>query len=148
MTNDPKEIEVRDIFKKRSADLAEKLKDPAAGMAAEKAAAEKKLADFKAANAVASQVTAAEKEFAAVPTDVAAAKAAWAKAKAAADIKSKPLNGMPPHAQQFAGDPNGDAAAQKTYDTWRRNFLAVIFCLMVGRRRCRTSWCATTRRPA
>ena len=34
--------------------------------------------------------------------------------------------------QQFAGDPNGDAKAQETFDTSRRNFLALIFCLMVG----------------
>ena len=39
---------------------------------------------------------------------------------------------MPRHAQQFAGDPNGDAAAKDAYDTSRRNFLALIFCLMVG----------------
>ena len=57
--------------------------------------------------------TAAEKELAAVPKDEAAAKAAWTKAKAAADTKAKPLDGMPRHAQQFAGDPNGDAAAQE-----------------------------------
>jgi cation/acetate symporter len=132
LTNDPKEIEVREIFKKRSADLAEKLKNPEPALAADRAAAEKKLADLKAANAMASQVAAAEKELAAVPKDVAAAKAAWTKAKAAADTKAKPLNGMPVHAAQFAGDPNGDEAAKKTYDTSRRNFLALIFCLMVG----------------
>ncbi len=34
--------------------------------------------------------------------------------------------------QQFAGDPNGDAAAQKTFNESRRNFLALVFCLMVG----------------
>ena len=39
---------------------------------------------------------------------------------------------MPRHAAQFAGDPNGDAAAQKTFDESRRNFLALVFCLMVG----------------
>jgi cation/acetate symporter len=39
---------------------------------------------------------------------------------------------MPRHATQFAGDPNGDAKAQAAYDTSRRNFLALIFCLMVG----------------
>ncbi|MEQ1659078.1 MAG: sodium:solute symporter family protein [Hylemonella sp.] len=39
---------------------------------------------------------------------------------------------LAPHAAQFAGDPKGDAAAQKAYDVSRRNFLALIFCLMVG----------------
>ena len=132
LTNDPKELEVRAIFKQRSADLAEKLKDPAAALAVDKAAATSKVADLKAANAPAAELAAAEKALTSLPIDAAAAKAAWSKAKAAADVKALPLNGMPPHAQQFKGDPNGDAAAQKTYDTSRRNFLALIFCLMVG----------------
>ena len=132
LTNDPKELEVRAIFKQRSADLAEKLKDPAAALAVDKAAATTKVADLKAASAPAAELAAAEKALTSLPIDAAAAKAAWSKAKAAADVKALPLNGMSPHAQQFKGDPNGDAAAQKTYDTSRRNFLALIFCLMVG----------------
>ncbi|MDP3757560.1 sodium:solute symporter family protein [Polaromonas sp.] len=132
LTNDAKEIEVRDIYKQRSAALAEKLKNPAVALAADKAAAEKAVADLKAANGALSEISAAEKALAALPKDEAAAKRAWTAAKAGADNKAKPLNGMPPHAQQFAGDPNGDAAAQKAYDVSRRNFLALIFCLMVG----------------
>ena len=132
LANDPKELEVREVFKKRSADLAEKLKDPKTALAADRAAAEKKVADLKAANGAASEIVAAEKALSAMPKDEAAARRAWTAAKAAADAKSRPLNGMPPHAQQFAGNPDGDAAAKKTYDESRRNFLALIFCLMVG----------------
>jgi cation/acetate symporter len=132
LTTDPKELEVREVFKQRSAALAEKLKDPATAMAADRAAAEKKLADLKAVNGAASEITVAEKALAALPKDEAGAKKAWTAAKAGADTKSRPLNGMPPHAQQYSGDPNGDAAAQKAYDVSRRNFLALIFCLMVG----------------
>jgi cation/acetate symporter len=132
LTSNAKEIEVREIYKQRSAALDAKLKNPAAALAADKAAAEKAVADLKAANGALSEISAAEKALAAVPKDEAAAKRAWTAAKAGADAKAKPLNGMPPHAQQFAGDPNGDAAAQKAYDVSRRNFLALIFCLMVG----------------
>jgi len=132
LTNDPKELEVREIFKQRSASLAEKLKDPAAALAADKAAAEAKVAELKAANAPMTEIAAAEKALTSLPKDADAAKAAWTKAKAGADTKAKPLNGMVPHAAQFAGDPKGDAAAQKAYDVSRRNFLALIFCLMVG----------------
>jgi cation/acetate symporter len=57
---------------------------------------------------------------------------AWTQAKAAADAKSRPLNGMPPHAQQFAGDPQGDKRAREEFDVSRLNFLALVFCLMVG----------------
>uniref|UniRef100_UPI0035B42529 VC_2705 family sodium/solute symporter n=1 Tax=Hylemonella sp. TaxID=2066020 RepID=UPI0035B42529 len=132
LINDPKELEVREVFKQRSAALAEKLKDPAAALAADKAAAEQKLAELKAANAPGADIAAAEKALAGLPKDAEAAKKAWTAQKAAADAKSRPLNGMPRHAAQFAGDPNGDAAAQKAYDVSRRNFLALIFCLMVG----------------
>ncbi len=132
LTADPKEIQVRDVFKQRSAALAEKLKDPAAALAADKAAAEKKLADLKAANGPAAEIAAAEKAMAALPKDVDAAKKAWTTAKAGADTKARPLNGMPAHATAYAGNPDGDAAAQKAYDVSRRNFLALIFCLMVG----------------
>jgi cation/acetate symporter len=132
LTADPKELEVRGIFKKRSDELAEKLKNPGAALAADKEAATKKLADLKAANAPVAEITAADKALTALPKDEAAARRAWTAAKAGADVKSRPLNGMQPHAQQFAGDPNGDAAAKTAYDTSRRNFLALIFCLMVG----------------
>jgi cation/acetate symporter len=132
LINDPKELEVRAVFKARSDALAEKLKDPAAALAADKAAAEKKLADLRATNAPSAEIAAAEKAVADLPKDEAAARAAWTRAKAAADAKTRPLNGMPRHAQQFAGDPAGDAAAQKTFNESRRNFLALIFCLMVG----------------
>ncbi|MFN9744692.1 MAG: sodium:solute symporter family protein [Betaproteobacteria bacterium] len=129
---DPKEQEVRGIFKQRSDDLAAKLKDVPAALAADRAAAQKKVDDLKAANAPLADIQAAEKALAAVPKDEAAAKAAWTAAKTAADGRTGPLAGMPRHGQQFAGDPNGDAKAQAAYDTSRRNFLGLVFCLMVG----------------
>jgi cation/acetate symporter len=132
LIDDPKEKEVIAVFKKRSDEAAAQLKDVPAALAAQKAAAEKKVADLKAANAPAAEIQGAEKALAAVPKDEAEAKAAWTKAKAAADAGAKPLAGMPRHAQIYAGNPDGDAAAQKTFNESRRNFLALIFCLMVG----------------
>ena len=97
------------------------------------AAAEQKLADLKAkADAPVAAVQAAEKALAALPKTEADAKAAFTKDRDANAARAKPLAGMPPHAQQFAGDPNGDAKAQKTFTESRRNFLALVFCLMVG----------------
>jgi cation/acetate symporter len=132
LKTDPKELEVIAIFKARAAEFDAKLKDIPAAMAADKAAAEKKLADLKAANGAPADIQAAEKALASQPADVAAAKKAWTAGKAANEARAKPLAGMPPHATQFAGDPNGDEKARKTFDESRRNFLALIFCLMVG----------------
>ncbi|NWG74138.1 MAG: cation acetate symporter [Rubrivivax sp.] len=132
LIDDPKEKEVIAVFKARSDALAEKLKDPAAALAAERGAAQKKLDDLRASNAAQAEIQAAEKALQALPADPEAAKAQWAKDKAAADARTKPLAGMPRHAQQFAGNPQGNEAERKAFDTSRRNFLALIFCLMVG----------------
>ncbi len=129
---DPKEKEVIAIFKKNADDFGAKLKDVPAALAADKAAAQKKVDDLKAANGAAAEITAAEKALAALPKDAEAAKKAWTAAQASNNARARPLAGMPAHGQQYAGDPNGDAKAQEAYDVSRRNFLALIFCLMVG----------------
>jgi cation/acetate symporter len=132
LRKDPKELEVVAIFKKNAEEYDAKLKDPLASLEADKAAAEKKLADLKAANGPVTEIQAAERALAALPTNVDDAKKAWTAAKAANASRAVPLAGMPNHGQIFAGDPNGDPAAQKAFDVSRRNFLALIFCLMVG----------------
>ena len=132
LIDDPKEKEVIAIYKQRGDDLAVKLKDVPAALALDKVAAQKKVDDLKVANAQLSEVQAAEKALAALPKDAADAKTAWTRAKAAADGAARPLAGMPRHATQYAGDPNGDEKAQKTFNDSRRNFLALVFCLMVG----------------
>jgi cation/acetate symporter len=132
LTNDPKELEVRTIYRERAQVLQGKLADPASALAADKAAAEALLASLRVANAPSREVSAAEKAVSALPRDAATARAVWSRAKLEADTKSQPLNGMPPHAAQFAGDPDGDLAAQKAFNESRRNFLALLFCLTIG----------------
>ncbi|HYF16675.1 MAG TPA: VC_2705 family sodium/solute symporter, partial [Ramlibacter sp.] len=132
LIKDPRELEVRKVFADQARTLGEKLKDPKTALANDRAAAEKKLADLKANNAMPAQVAAAEKELAAVPKTEADATKAWTAAKTAAEARDRPLGGMPRHAAIFAGNPNGTPAEQKTYTESRRNFLALIFCLMVG----------------
>jgi cation/acetate symporter len=132
LIDDPKEKEVIAAFKAKADEFGEKLKDVKTALEADKATAAKKVEDLKASNAPAADITAAEKALASLPKDEAAAKDAWTKAKAANEARAKPLGGMPRHATQFAGDPNGDEKAQQTYNTSRNNFLALVFCLMVG----------------
>jgi cation/acetate symporter len=132
LIKDPKELEVRAIFKKRADEAEAKLKNIPAAMAADKAAAEKTLADLKAANGSTAAITAATNALAALPATEAAARAKYTAERNTNNARSAPLAGMPRHAAQFAGDPNGDAKAQVAYDTSRRNFLALIFCLMIG----------------
>jgi cation/acetate symporter len=132
LIDDPKEKEVIAVFKQRADGFAEKLKDIPTALAAERTAAQAKVDELKAANAPLADVQAAERVLAAVPRDEAAARTAWTAAMNANNARARPLAGMPRHAQQFAGNPDGTPAEQAAFDVSRRNFLALIFCLMVG----------------
>ena len=123
LLQDPKELEVRAIFKARSDAAVEKLKDVPASMAADKAAAVKKVDDLKAANGPVADIQAAEKALAGLPVDEVAAKAAYTAARTSNAAKSAPPIR---HAQPFPGK---DEAAQ---DISRKNFMALVFCLMIG----------------
>jgi cation/acetate symporter len=123
LTKDPKEIAVRDIFKKRAAEADAKLKGLPGSFQEEKAKAEKRLADLRASNAPAEQIRAAEDVVKNFPATPEAARTRWTgERNAAAARTSPPL----PHATEFA------AATEKAQDIKRKNFLALIFCLMVG----------------
>ena len=129
---DPKELEVRALFKARADEFASKLKDVPAALVADRAQAQQRARELKAGNAPLREIQIADKALATQPKSEAAAREAWTRAQAANEARSQPLAGMPLHAQQFAGDPNGDAAQRKAFDDSRRNFIALVFCLMVG----------------
>ena len=129
---DPKELEVIKIFKERADAADAKLKDVPASMKADQDAAQKKLDDLKAANGPVADIQTAEKALAALPKTAEDAKKAYTTAKTTNTARAAPLAGMPTHGQIYAGDPNGDDKAKLAFDTSRRNFLALIFCLMVG----------------
>jgi cation/acetate symporter len=123
LLKDPKELEVRGIFKARADAADAKLKDVKGAMEADKAAAQKAVDDLKANNGDAAALKAAEAALAALPKDETAAKAAYSAAKAGNTARSAPPIR---HAESFPGK---DDAAR---DVSRKNFLALIFCLMVG----------------
>jgi cation/acetate symporter len=121
LIDDAKEKEVRAIFKARADAASASLKGlPASFDEGRKAladAVEKAKADNNADAAAAAQ-----KALDAYPKDAAAAKAAWTKDAGLAARAGPPLR----HAEAFPGK---DDAAR---DVSRRNFLALVFCLMVG----------------
>ena len=123
-----KEAEVRAIFKQRQTAAEDKLKAleerGADYLAEEKAKLIKVVDDLKAAKEPdATAIAAAEKAVADFPVDAAAATAAWKKAAAAAKAKTAPIAA---HAEPFAGKD------QEAIDKKRKNFLALVLCLMVG----------------
>ena len=119
---DPKELEVRKIFKDRADAANAALKDPAKAYADGKVKLEQNLNSAKASNAPADQVAAAEKALAAYPKDEAAAKGQWTKEKGLT-TRAAPVR---PHADPFPGK---DEAAR---DLARLNFLGIVFCMMFG----------------
>ena len=132
LISDPREHEVIAALRTRAAELDKSLHNVPAALAAERAAARRRLDALVAADAPMPQLQQANRALAALPKDSAEAQRMWSAAKAASQARAAPLGGMPPMAQAFAGDPQGDAAARERFDDSRRNFLALVFCLMMG----------------
>src|SRR5690606_2540218 len=80
----------------------------------------------------AAELKAAEDALKAIPATPEDATRAWTAARNGDLARAKPLGGMPRHAQQLAGNPDGDQAAKDACNASRRNFLALAFCLVVG----------------
>jgi cation/acetate symporter len=121
LINDPKEKEVRDIFKKRADDGKAKLVDVKKSYADGKATIEKSIADATTANDQ-DALKKAQDALAKYPKDEAAAKTAYQKDAGVAARANAPLR----HGEAFPGKD------EKARDIARKNFLALVFCLMVG----------------
>ena len=129
---DPGEMQVRDVYTLRIAELNEKLNHPAQALLQDRAAATRKVADLKATGAPLREIASAVRALGQLPRDEKTAITLWQQARTVAENKAKPLSGMPRHADEYSGNPQGTAAEKETYNNARNNFLALIFCLMVG----------------
>jgi cation/acetate symporter len=121
--NDPKELEVREIFKVRSQEATAKLGDVPAAMAADRAIAKKRVDELKASSSSITEIRAAETALTALPRDVITAKAAYTAAQASYAARA---TAPTPHAQPFPGE------SGQEQNVARKNFLALVFCLMIG----------------
>ncbi len=122
------EESVRQIYRDKQLAAENRIKALEAGgtqfLAEEKAKLEKKVADLMAAPKLDHKaIDAAEKAVKDFPMEVEVAKAAWKKEADAVKAKAAPIMA---HGEAFPGK---DQAAR---DIARLNFLALIFCLMVG----------------
>ncbi len=120
LIEDPKEREVREIFRRRAAEADAKLKNLSA-FSEGKAELDRMLAAAKAAND-SGAIRQAESLLARYPKSEAEAKAGWNREKAMGPRAAAPLR----HGEAYAGKD------EKSRDIARRNFLALVFCLMVG----------------
>lgn len=129
LINDPKEIEVRNIFKQQAADAQAKINGLPGTWEEGKAAAEKKVADLEAANAPQIEINAAKKAVADFPKSPEDARKAWQSQVSGNNARAAPPQ---PHGEAFySGNPD-PAKAEAERNKKRVNFLALIFCLMLG----------------
>ncbi len=122
LLKDPRELEVRKIFADRAAAAETKVNGLPSTFYSGKADVQKVLADAKAFNAPNDQLSAAQKAVDTYPKDAAAAKVTWTKEAAVKARAAAPLR----HGEAYP------AETEKGRDIARKNFLALIFCLMVG----------------
>ncbi len=137
LTADPAEQEVAARLRERAADAERKLRDVRAAMAADEAGQVQRIAALRAENAPLVRIQRAEREHAERPRTEVQARAAYQRERDASLAHAQPLAGMPPHTLAYAGSEpaaagEGGAAAQPRYDRTRVNFIALMFCLMMG----------------
>ena len=118
---DPKENEVRSLAGKRAEDARAALADPERAFASRRDAAQQAVEDARASGD-ADATRRAEDALARYPADVGTARAVWNR-ELALGSRAEPLLR---HAEAFPG------ANENARDVSRKNFLALVFCLMVG----------------
>lgn len=132
LIDSPQEKQVRAEYLRRAREYEARLLDIDASLARERIALQERVRQLRQQNADVMLIMAASRELGALPKDVESARERWTRAMHENFERSKPLGGLPPHSQAFAGDPNGSPEEQQIFNTSRLNFLALMFCLMVG----------------
>jgi cation/acetate symporter len=123
LQNDPKEQQVRAIFRQRAADYAARVAGLPGTWDAGRFEAQRQLDAVKQRNGTLLEIRQAEKALLAYPKTVEEAQDAWDAARRYYEQRAIP---PAPHAEPFA------APTAQASDIKRNNFLALVFCLMVG----------------
>jgi cation/acetate symporter len=129
---DPAEQQVAAIFLARGREYEALLHDLPGSLARVRSEAQARVRQLKQQNADAAVIQQASRALNALPRDAAGAREQWTRAMHESYERARPLGGVPRHSQPFAGDPKGSPQQREDFDLSRRNFLALMFCLMVG----------------
>jgi cation/acetate symporter len=132
LTSSEVEQEVIHQYGKSSTDYARKLENIPEALEVQKKLFKENIRRLVSVHADESIILAARRELGDLPRDESSAKERWTKAMIENTDRAKPLAGMPEHTTPFAGDPDGSPNDQELFKSSRRNFLALMFCLMVG----------------
>ncbi|OIQ72373.1 cation/acetate symporter ActP [mine drainage metagenome] len=126
------EQEVTNEFARRSAEYAHMLENVTASLETQRKWHRDEIGRLVRSHADETMILAARRALANLPRDEAAARARWTRAMQINSERAKPMAGMPEHAHPFAGNPDGTPEERQAFSASRRNFLALMFCLMVG----------------
>lgn len=132
LRNSSAEKEVLELHKQKAQEYADKLHNVQGELLQERARLREQLHLLDENHTDDARATAIRRELMALPRDEASARESWSQMQAEYQARSQPLAGMPAHAQPFAGDPDGSEQDRKDFSESRNNFLALMFCLMVG----------------
>jgi cation/acetate symporter len=126
LIDDPKELEVRGLFKLQADSLEAKLGGLPGSWEAGRIEVSRELESQKTNYASFSEIRKASSALKNYPKSVAEAKIKWSAELKNVRDKASPLSGLPRHAEVYPGK---DEAAR---DKSRKNFLALVFCMMLG----------------
>jgi len=130
---DPQEQAVRALQRQRAAEAERKLADPRAAMSRDAEELARRIAALRHENAPLVVIQRLERELAQRPRSEEEARQRYTRERDQALARAQPLAGLAPQATPFAqGDRAGDAAARERFENDRRNFVALILCLMLG----------------
>ncbi|WP_210545772.1 VC_2705 family sodium/solute symporter [Rhodoferax sp. PAMC 29310] len=132
LLDSPAEAEVIEAYAARARVFELKLVNVTLALDTERKMLKERVRFFSERRADESVILATKRELAALPKDEAAARELWTRAMQDNQERAQPLGGMPLQAKPYAGDPDGTPKEREAFDVSRRNFLALMFCLMVG----------------
>lgn len=132
LQNSPAELQVIEEYARRAKALDKKLLNVDSALQSDRSELRAKLIALGGAKADSDMANALRKDLASLPRDANTARERWTRQAAEYRERALPLGGMPLHTQAFAGNSMGDVQEQTLFQTTRSNFLALMFCLMVG----------------
>ena len=128
----PQELQVRREFERRAQVLEYKLSNVAQALEQERQVLQERVRYLRSIRSDMASIVQANRDLADLPRTEEEAQALWKEQMHEYRQRSTPLSGVPRHTRPFAGDPDGTPEEQALFDKSRRNFLALMFCLMVG----------------
>ncbi len=136
---DPAELQVRRLLVERVEDITGKLRDVPAAMLGDGQKLAAEVERMRSDNAPLARIQQAERRLERMPRTEAEARVAYQRELEQAQVQARPLAGLAPQAaaavaaSSAASGPAAGAVASTRGDTAARaNFLALVFCLMLG----------------